>query len=51
MTMKVVGVQIVLNTEKYLIWLPVIASLRSTTSGALILPVEVQNVARMMHEV
>ena len=36
---------------KYLIWLPFIASLCSTTSGALMFPVELQNAARMVHEV
>ena len=49
--MKVVGVQILLHTIEYLIWLPVIASVCSTTPGALMFPVEVQNAARMMHEV
>ena len=49
--MKAVGVQILLHAIEYLIWLPFIASLSSTTSGALSLPVEVQNAARMMHEV
>ena len=43
--------QIPLHAIEYLIWLPVIASVCSTTPGALMFPVEVENAARMMHDV